>query len=336
MSEKNMWLKAGYYDKFRCKCGECRNCCCGGWNIAVSMAEYFRLIGMECSELLHRRLETAFCEPESVSPEHFRVIQPNWIGVCPMLDDDGLCMMQKECGEAILPEVCRIYPRSLKKEGDLFRACCSNSCEKVVEMLMNEQRMELIYNEDTLKEEISENENSDINELNLIYLNILQDRSIPLETRIARICGEKDCEHRSIALEKVMFILNVLRENFDSINLYAADALNRYTGNNALENCCEDVALFEKKYPAWEIYFENILANHLIYMNYPYVDRRLDKKDARIGLQTVYAVMRTVCAAYTRDKEGIDPLADVIADIFRLIEHSSFYYNIRVLLKKNA
>lgn len=335
MSDKNMWLKAGYYDQFRCKCGECRNCCCGGWNIAVSMEEYFRLIGMDCSELLHRRLETAFREPEFISPEHYRVISPNWTGVCPMLDEDGLCMLQKECGEDMLPEVCRLYPRSQKKAENLYRACCSNSCEKVVEMLMDAERMELMYHEDTLKTEISENENPDVNELNLIYMHMIQDRSIPLEKRIARICGEKDCEHRKIALEKVMLILDVLRNDFDSINMYAADALTRYTGEDALKNCCDDVDFFEKKYPDWEIYFENILANHLMYMNYPYVDRRLDAKDARIGLQAAYAIMRTVCAAYTRDKEGPEPLADVIADIFRLIEHSAFYYNIRVLTKGN-
>ena len=126
MHDEPLWLEPDYFERFKCKCGECRSCCCDGWDIAVSREEYFRLIGMECSDELHHRLECAFRVPEEPSPERFRLISSNWLGECPMRDADGLCMLQKECGEDVLPEICRVYPRSLKKEGELLQACCSN------------------------------------------------------------------------------------------------------------------------------------------------------------------------------------------------------------------
>ena len=135
MQDKQLWLQPDYFEGFKCKCGACRNCCCTGWDIAVGMDEYFRLIGMECPEEIHRRLECAFRVPDTPSPERFRLISPNWLGECPMHDEDGLCMIQRELGEAALPEICRMYPRCLKKEGELYEALCSNSCEAVVELL---------------------------------------------------------------------------------------------------------------------------------------------------------------------------------------------------------
>ena len=49
MQEETRWLKADYYDGFACKCGQCRNSCCEGWEIAVGMQDYFRLIGLDCA-----------------------------------------------------------------------------------------------------------------------------------------------------------------------------------------------------------------------------------------------------------------------------------------------
>ena len=80
MQDKQLWLQPDYFEGFKCKCGACRNCCCTGWDIAVGMDEYFRLIGMECPEEIHRRLECAFRVPDVPSPERFRLISPNWLG----------------------------------------------------------------------------------------------------------------------------------------------------------------------------------------------------------------------------------------------------------------
>ena len=45
------------YPEFKCKISSCRQTCCYGWEITLSMEEYFRLIGMNCPHALRHRLD---------------------------------------------------------------------------------------------------------------------------------------------------------------------------------------------------------------------------------------------------------------------------------------
>ena len=189
MQDKQLWLQPDYFEGFKCKCGACRNCCCTGWDIAVGMDEYFRLIGMECPEEIHRRLECAFRVPDVPSPERFRLISPNWLGECPMHDADGLCMIQRDLGEAALPEICRMYPRCLKKEGELYEALCSNSCEAVVELLMRPEQLQLRFVEMDAESSIQAQVDGEMLNLGKKTVELLQESDGSLRERIGKICG---------------------------------------------------------------------------------------------------------------------------------------------------
>ena len=82
--------------------------------------------------------------------------------------------------------------------------------------------------------------------------------------------------------------------------------------------------------------YENILANHLVYMNLPWVDDRLKPEQVRSGLCLTYAAMRAIGTAYTLERGSRDDLADALAGLFRLVEHSPFYFNAYVLVKQPA
>lgn len=339
---RRLWLEPDYFGGFRCKCGACRNCCCNGWDIAVGMEEYFRLIGMECSDDLHRRLECAFREPREESPEHFRLISSNWLGECPMRDADGLCMLQKECGEAALPEICRMYPRCLKREGEMYEAVCSNSCEAVVENLMRAEQLGFGFVPMDAKSEIEAPADEEMLDLGRRTLEILQGDGSLVE-RIGKICGAiagnegygVDPWAMERGLRRLMAALEALKEESEALRRFGADAFARYGADcpDAAENYSADVRRFEARFPDWSRWFENILANHLVYMNLPWVDERLEPNQARAGLCMVYGTMRAVCAAYTAERSTREDLADAIAGIFRLAEHSSFYYNAHVLVR---
>lgn len=134
MPEPDKLLVPEYYPAFRCKCGRCRATCCGGWGISISMQEYFRLLGLDCSPALRRRLDGALCPLEEPTEARYAQLLPDWRGVCPLQGQDGLCMLQQECGADALPPVCRHYPRGLRTA--FGPACaCSNSCEAVLEQL---------------------------------------------------------------------------------------------------------------------------------------------------------------------------------------------------------
>lgn len=339
MGEKRLWLETDYYENFRCKGGACRSSCCEGWQIALGMKEYFNLIGMECSDEMHHRLECAFRVPENPSPEHFRVISPNWQGRCPLHGEDGLCMLQVECGEAALPEICRIYPRSLKNESGVNQACCSASCEAVVELLLQEEKLNFRLAEMDAEPEISENMDTDLLEIGSKCMKILQQREINISQRILNICrlvrSEKDVVSigKADAFRQALHILNTLAEDFDSIHCCGETALKRYGGEDGFDIYLSDAAGFESAFPRWKVWYENLLANHLLYMDIPCVDKRISESDACDGLCLLYALMRIIPAAWCALHPGEESFVDVIAGIFRLAEHSSFYYNAHVLMK---
>ena len=336
MHDEPLWLEPDYFEDFRCKCGECRSCCCNGWDIAVSSEEYFRLIGLDCSAELHHRLECAFRVPENPSPERFRLISSNWLGECPMRDRDGLCMLQKECGEDVLPEICRVYPRSLKKEGELLQACCSNGCEAVVEALIEKQKLGFRIARLHARPELTEA--ADVQQLMLgrLCMECLQDRSKPLRSRILevrrQVCGE--CGRAGTIREGFAAFeraLPVLERR--SLEPYRETALSLW-GNAG--KYAAAAAEFENCFPDWERWMENLLINHMVYMNFPRADARMSYAESLKGLCGTWALLRLVCIAHTAAHREIEAFVDAAAAVFRLVEHSSFYYNSHVLLENES
>lgn len=341
MGEKSLWLETDYFENFHCKGGACRNSCCEGWQIAVSMTDYFSLIGRECSPDLHHRLECAFRVPADPSPDRYRVISPNWLGFCPMHGEDGLCMLHRECGEQALPEICRVYPRSLKCEGGQNQACCSASCEAVTELLMDMDRLHFRLAELDAVPEYSENPGMQLDQIGRRCVEIVQDRSLSLSRRIGMVCallrgGELAQAQGGLAI--CMNALEALRDESASLRRFGEIAFDRYAAENphARENWQVDIRQFEGRFPRWEIWFENILANHMLYEDVPCADERLEPRDACAGLCLIYAAMRVICASYTSLHPSREDAADALAGIFRLTEHSPFYYNAHILVKNPA
>ncbi|MBQ2952911.1 MAG: flagellin lysine-N-methylase [Clostridia bacterium] len=138
MQEDPTYLVPDYYPGFRCKQGACRTPCCEGWPISVTMQDYFRLLSVPCSADLRRRLDGAMHLCNHATPERYALISPRWDGKCPLHQPDGRCQLHAELGEEVLSAVCRLYPRGVRT-GEDREASCANSCEAVVEMLLDRQ-----------------------------------------------------------------------------------------------------------------------------------------------------------------------------------------------------
>lgn len=303
------------------------------------MKEYFELIGRECSPELHHRLECAFCMPEEPSPQRFRLIAPNWLGRCPLHGEDGLCMLQMECGEAALPEVCRIYPRSLKSEGSLNQACCSGSCEAVIEALMEEEQLSLRFTHREARAELHEHPDEFLLKTAPDCMRLLQNREFPLNVRIFQICArvsgcsqQPDSSNPAEALARLLGCIEKMKDEFSSIQTYGADCLKRYAGAD-FSAYLQDAEDFEARFPEWPRWFENVLANHLLYSDFPCVDPRLQPNEAVSGLCMAYALMRVVTIGYCASRKGREDIADALSGLFRLIEHSPFYFNARLQIQ---
>ena len=338
---KNMsWLSPAYYKEFHCKADKCRNSCCSNWRIPVSKAEYYRLITIECSEDLNRCIQNTFIMPETVTDSCYRYISFNWQGICP-LQEKGLCNLHREKGEKYLPEVCRLYPRSLKQINDIGIASCSSSCERVAEMLLEANSLKI--GEAAISEEAKifyVIEEEDIRRM-MVFDDILKRNDEDLCDKIAKICRiinkdefEKDYE---AAEDPLIVTVNLLSRFMDSnaiLDEVISTAISRYKDD--VKQFKIDSEAFEENYPDWMPFFERVINNSLIYECFPFVDKKADQTKVYKGLCAAYGLLRLVCIAGTVEDRSKERLVDVVASLFHLIDHTSFYYNISCIIDNTA
>lgn len=295
---------------------------------------------MDCSKRLHDRIEVAFEDPHEVSPMCYKYISFNWLGNCQMYED-GLCMLHAQKGEDSLPKICRLYPRSLKKINDCYIACCSSSCEAVVEMLYTDKQMSIIKQDLDLTPSIEYRVNEDMYSQLMRINNYLKDNSISLKQRIINICKYIDSEQFSQEYNNndnpISLAIEILNRLIQSQNFFADicnEIIDRYSNNQ--QQYYIDAKQFENKYIIWETFFENVLNNSLIYENFPFVDECFDKTNAFKGLCASYGLLRIVCIGYTSIHSDENSLIDAVSGLFHLIDHTAFYYNINVICDNTA
>ena len=349
-----------YDARFHCKGGSCRTSCCMGWGISLTQEEYFRLLGLACSPTLRARLDGAFHLADHPTPQRYALISPTWLGDCPLHDTDGLCMLQKECGEQALSSICRCYPRSVKADGQaIMESACSNSCEAVIELLMA-QEAPLQF----IRRSIQGPPRPVLHPAGGLRLPIreacirqLQDRSAPLQDRVLRMGAclmrlesasaeelprrlsaslqhhlpETGAKPKAAALSSLCNMMKALEPSSPSMQHFGAAAVERYgaagLSGQALARYCADSRQFDARFPLWPRHFEHILVNHIFYEDFPFTDDRVSFSGEFLAFCGVYALLRLLSVAYMTRHEGDDALADVLAGAFRLIEHTRFYYN---------
>ena len=130
-------LKFNYYDEFACTGPECEDTCCQHWNIFLTKREYLDFKKMGCSPELRTRLDSSFKRIRSENENHYAKVEFSENGMCPLLGEDRLCMLQKEKGESALTLVCSVFPRNWSKIGsDVIAFTLTPTCYHVVELLM--------------------------------------------------------------------------------------------------------------------------------------------------------------------------------------------------------
>lgn len=344
-----------YFETFSCKCGDCRHPCCIGWKITVSRDEYFKLIGLPCSDELRRRIDVAFRICDIPSPEDFAEIAPNWYGKCPMLDERGLCSLQCECGEENIPQVCRLYPRSIRKHGDHAECFLASSCEGVTELLISGDQPLGFYEKELPLQpseklfESQESPEADYLRLRHTCVDIIENREYPLTQRLMNLCRSLDgiCssegvmpvgkELRFTAFCMLSRLVNWFAENSVSIEDYVDEAygvlgIEKFTDEElqrAYAVYCGLAERFEKRFAGAEIMFERLLANHICVDNFP-IELLEDEKSTKhsgIAICSVYAVLRYLLITCTGDDYSTERVVDIISAAFRLISHTNFGKN---------
>ena len=297
-------IKTDYYDKFKCKCGDCRSVCCGGWGITVSDGEYFRLLGLDCPEQLRSILDCALATVDDPSPERYAMMKPSYTGKCRLINDEGLCSLQLACGEEVLPAVCRMYPRSLTET----HAGCSASCERVVELLMRDEPLSF---------------SAPLPEPAASYVKALQSRKKPLRERIAELLPEvlpRGHSHSYYGLLRMY--TGAMSEASERFAETVDKDVRGYGGKE--ETLYRDIEAFDRRFPDADKWYENLIVNRMFITDFP----GIDMKTALCGLACEYALLRFTSAGCGTE----DQFAYAAASLYRFIGHTNFNKNSRIAI----
>ena len=171
-----------YYKKFNCIADKCPDTCCGKWQIVIdddSLERYQEYDGDYRPEL-HRKVnwkEGVFRHGRS--------------GKCAFLRDDMLCDMYIHMGKDSLCTTCREYPRHTEEFENVREISLSLSCPEVARILMNITDKVTFVTEEDDEDEVFDDFDyflySNLEDIREEILNVIQDRSVDIRSRIERV-----------------------------------------------------------------------------------------------------------------------------------------------------
>ena len=350
------FLMPDYYPQFSCKMGSCRSACCEGWPISLSIADYFKLLGADCSEELRKKLDCGMHLLDHSIPEAYAQISPRYDGNCPMRLADGRCGIQAELGEDALAAVCRLYPRGIRVDG-VLECSCANSCESVLELFLNKDApISFLHRRQAVSlpeiQSIPDRLESVAREqdIRLWFISIMQERKYPLKVRLMRLGNAltrlEDAlkSHDKIKIEQLRQLTDISAPAFRDRDMDAVQkakellvciaeksSLSKYISVNIADYCLSKHN-FEKLLPQWEVWFEHILVNHMFFTQFPFENPPVSLHDKFLALSSVYVLMRYLCLGI--NASAVDNIVDVVATIFRLVDHTDFDRYAAQILKR--
>ncbi len=118
-----------YYSDFACVANKCTHSCCVGWEI------YIDSLTME----KYRALDSAYAEKIRASIEgedepRFRMCAD---GMCPHLDEKGLCKIIINVGEEYLSDICREHPRFYNESTRGVELGLGMACEEAARIILS-------------------------------------------------------------------------------------------------------------------------------------------------------------------------------------------------------
>lgn len=171
-----------YYKKFSCIADKCLDTCCGKWQIVIdddSLEKYEDYNG-EYRDELRRKVnwkEGVFRHGRS--------------GKCAFLRDDMLCDMYIHMGKESLCTTCREYPRHTEEFENVREVSLSLSCPEVARILMNITDKVTFVTEEDDEDEVFDDFDyflySNLEDIREAILNVIQDRSVDIRSRIERV-----------------------------------------------------------------------------------------------------------------------------------------------------
>lgn len=178
------YLYPDYYKEFECLAGQCPDTCCAGWQIVIdgkSMKKYMHQKGPFGNRLKNSidTKEQSFCRYDNR---------------CAFLNEDNLCDICLEMGEAYLCNTCAQYPRHTEEYENVRELSLSLSCPKAASMILNRrEKTEFVTQIREMKEENYPDFDfflyTKLVDVRRLLLDIIQNRELSFANRMAVACG---------------------------------------------------------------------------------------------------------------------------------------------------
>jgi len=120
----------GLYNSFRCIAGKCTSTCCAGWKIIVDNQAYKRFESIK-DKVLREDILSNIYETDGIKRFAHKSGRQ-----CAMLDNDGLCRIQRNTSEEMLCNTCRKFPRLAKEHNGIIWLSMSASCPVVADYII--------------------------------------------------------------------------------------------------------------------------------------------------------------------------------------------------------
>lgn len=202
-------LKHDKYDEFKCIGNECRDNCCYGWIITIDKNTYKKYRNIKDKTLLKYVKSGLEINKNSKHKYDYAIIKNDENDKCPFVKQDGLCSIYLSLGEDHLSYTCTIYPRMIKKVGDVREFSIDLSCPEVARLLLfDEKKLEFYESEEVI--------NTD-NPVNIIYNEIKDEKDLNNYFWSLRIFTIEAIQNRKYKLWERLLILGLTYEKLDKV-----------------------------------------------------------------------------------------------------------------------
>lgn len=137
------YIKTDDYDKFKCIADQCPDTCCAGWQIMIDedTLERYEAVATDKADEFCKRMEASVDWQEGAFKQCH--------GRCAMLNEQNLCDLVSQKGEAWLCETCDRYPRHIEEFDGVREMSLSLSCPVAAQMMLErEEPMHFLIEED--------------------------------------------------------------------------------------------------------------------------------------------------------------------------------------------
>ena len=344
--------RLSYMESFHCVGGSCPDTCCRDWEVVLDAetAAFYRAVPGPLGEEIRAAMQ-------EVDGETCFFLRD---GLCPMLNDQGLCRIQLELGEEHLSRSCDLHPRFAEEYGARREWCLSLACPEAVRLLLADSAPL------TITETVTDEALTTYNDLDprLFFaltaarktaFSLAQDRQVPWQARLARLLAfgvslQKALDgHRLGRLDTVtaryaagrfpplrpgtdpdaavraLAVLGQLEPINDRWPRLLTDALSAPVS-------ADDRRRFARDMAPWDYAWERLLFYFLYrYFLKAVTDRRLLPR-VQLAAFSVLAIRQMALARFSAGGCGEADLIDLIHRFSREVEHSE--ENLSALLSR--